>query len=181
MKQIARYSLPALGLLAVTVIIGTSSSARAAVRAAFVQVIDEPGRNPYQTNREFAYNFQGSDYQCVQSGPPECNLFFPGVPAGKRLVIENVTGAISVLSPAFPRPLNLQAAGAHLALVPMFLMAGIESGFLGNQLVYVVNAQVKHYVEGGQSPVISVSMVGNPGDLLNGSIAISGYLVELTQ
>ena len=187
MKQIARYSLSALGLLAVTIIVGTSSSARAAVRAALVQVIDEPGRNPYQSFVAFDGTISAAadgSFFCQQPpSPPTCFVIFPAVPAGRRLVIENLTGTVTVLSPGFPSAVTIQTgvpAFANRVSVPFELLLGHDYG--GGVFQYGANATVKTYVEAGDSPRVSVaasSSTGATGLIRFGSVALSGYLVEL--
>src|SRR5215468_9758461 len=54
----------------------------AQVRAALVQSVDEPGRNPDQETKVAG---------CGLSHP-ECDLTFAAVPPGKRLVLTNVSG-----------------------------------------------------------------------------------------
>src|SRR5262245_58151061 len=102
------------------------------VRAAAVKVVDEPGRNPYQAFRPFSVSTPSTDgsYFCQQPpSPPVCFLLLPDVPAGKRLVVENVTGKVSVLAPGFPSAVNLQTSGslgfANLVAIPMELLPGV--------------------------------------------------------
>jgi hypothetical protein len=88
MKRLVNYALVAIGLLFVAIVAGVFSGARAvaqtAIKAALVKNVDERGRVPWQVTQT-----TGS---CVTQ---ECAIAFPPVPAGKRLVIEYVSGAIT--------------------------------------------------------------------------------------
>ncbi|MGH9720610.1 MAG: hypothetical protein ACRD8O_10385 [Bryobacteraceae bacterium] len=154
------------------------------MKAALVKGIDEPGRNPYQAFRPFNLTVPSSDssYFCQQPpSPPVCTLIFPTVPAGKRLVVENVTGFVAAIAPGFPIPLTFSASnpgGGTIQAIPLQLLPGVEPG---NIFRYGANAALKNYIEGGHQPVILVSVSGSPGQLAHGALSVAGYLIDLGQ
>ncbi len=78
-----RRGLPAsLALSLAASLLPWASPAVAQTRAALVQSIDEPGRNPYQETQ--------SNTTC--RGTTVCGFNFAAVPAGKRLVLTNISG-----------------------------------------------------------------------------------------
>jgi len=167
--------------LAAAIAIGLFFAAPAAAqtRAVPVRNVDEPGRNPYQGWVSFdASRASGDGFFCqLPPNPPVCNAIYATVPAGKRLVVENITGTITVVAPNFPGVVQLQTGNpfTHLVTVPTFLMPGD----VGNgRLQYGVNAQIKNYVEAGSFPTIQISAFFAPGSLAFGQLSISGYLVD---
>lgn len=74
-----------LGFMTAVTVIGLWSAPKliAAVKAALVQNVDEPGRNPYQEGKSTSCPFPG-----------DCVTTFSSVPAGTRLVLTSVSGII---------------------------------------------------------------------------------------
>lgn len=168
--------------LAVAVGIGASLAAPVAAqtRTLLVKSVDEPGRNPYQGFVSFdGARASGEGFFCqLPPNPPVCNATYAAVPAGKRLVVETITGTITVVAPNFPGVVQLQTGNpfTRLVTVPTFLMPGdLGSG----QLQYGVSAQIKHYVEAGSFPTIQISAFFAPGSLVFGQLSISGHLVDV--
>jgi hypothetical protein len=135
-----------------------------ALRAVLVKNLDEKGRSPYM-------QFQGRS--CPGGGNAVCDIVFPPVPAGKRLVVERVNGSVifassgvriaSLLTPQnviffFPvRPTDLKVTSDPIVLVNESTLAYFESGeFPTFHLIFN---------DGSDVPVISST--------------ISGYLVDL--
>lgn len=173
--------------LALVAVIGASwpaGDASAQLRAIPVRQVDEPGRNPYQGfvafNADIAAAADGSSFCQPPPSAPTCFAIFPAVPAGKRLVIENLTGTVTVLTPGFPSAVTIQTtvpAFANRVSVPFQLLFAHDFG--GGAFQYGANAVVKTYVEAGDSPRVAISATGAPGVLRGGSLALSGYLVDL--
>lgn len=83
MERLNRFVMvgAVLGALALLITLATEGRVLAqAVRAALVENVDEPGRNPYSENTG-----------CFAKG---CNAIFSAVPAGKRLVVTFVNAEI---------------------------------------------------------------------------------------
>ena len=187
MGRVRYYVVVVLGSAALAAVFGLLNAGPAiaqAVRAALVKNVDEPGRNPYQGfvafNGSVAAAPDGS-YFCQQPpSAPTCFLIFPFVPAGKRLVVESLTGTVRVQSPAFPSAVTLQASDPsfrNVVSVPSELLLGHDFG--GGAFQYGANAVFKAYVEPGGDVRVTVAATGAPGALQGGSVALGGYLVDV--
>jgi hypothetical protein len=168
----------AAGVSALSVVgLFTAKPLLAQIKAALVQSVDEPARNPYQDGATFS---QGSG--CSGTF---CNVYFATVPAGKRLVITNVTGVVYVVSPGVLQPLNLvhDGASAPAMPIPTVLQAGTFPGPLGQQEgMFGVNAPVRIYFDAGTAPHLlasaSSSIAGDTGYTAS-QIFLSGYYVSV--
>jgi hypothetical protein len=108
-----------------------------------------------------------------------CTFVFDQVPAGRRLVIEKVSGFVSMQSGGNLLPIFLAQGGSGqvpLAHLPFVLLPGS----VGTLISYGVIVDVKQYVEGGQYPYVYLSEIGAP-PTMEASLSVSGYLVDLTQ
>jgi hypothetical protein len=150
------------GALALMAVLGKyyAVPALAQARAALIKNIDEKGRNPY---------IQSGFLSCA-AGTGLCDLFFPAVPSGKRLVIEQVSANIN--TSATPNATFLVVSGGtYFTLAP--------SGSAASTF-FAVNARVLAFYESGQTPVYRVAMPSSsPGVAIGATVA--GYLVDLTQ
>lgn len=134
----------------------------AQVRAAFVQNVDEPGRNPFQEGQlTLACNLPG-----------DCAIVFPAVPAGKRLVVNNVSanidtagtvGFITFYSQSFRNPRQ-------------FLPTSYAGTFEGINF-YVVNQTAQAYYEAGEAPRVDAFVLSRPTDSM--FVSISGYYINV--
>jgi hypothetical protein len=151
------------GVLALTAVLGKfyAVPVMAQVRAALIKNIDERGRNPYM---------QFGEIGCVNSGL--CDLTFPPVPTGKRLVVEHVSGNFN------PNP-GVGINGIFLITAGFGVFSFPASSIASPELV-AVNQPVLAYYEAGQTPLVRVawSSSSNPGAF---TAILSGYLVDLTQ
>jgi hypothetical protein len=123
MNRWKNYVWMAAGVSALTVVGSfTAKPLLAQIKAALVQNVDEPARNPYQEAASFS---QGSG--CSGAF---CNVYFSTVPTGKRLVITNVTGVVYVESPGVLQPLTLvhDGASAPTMFIPTVQQAGTFAG-----------------------------------------------------
>ena len=135
--------------------------AASAQKAALVQEAYGPGRTPYQVNQ--LYNPSASI--CPNSF--YCQIAFPPVPAGKRLVVTQVSATYSLNS------------GATEAIVEigngLFNTMDIPTVSVGN-LRYVASAPITYYFEPGETPYIFIT--GSSVITSNtGHASIIGYLV----
>jgi hypothetical protein len=131
----------------------------AQIRAAFVKNIDEPGRSPYQVRASGG------------TSTHFCQVVFPPVPAGKRLVIDtlNVLADIPV---ATNRGLGQFSPDGAVVLDFSFSSAGAS--------YWVANLNARAYAESGSTPVITVLVdLGKSCTLPNATL--TGYLVDLNQ
>jgi hypothetical protein len=96
------------------------------------------------------------------------------VPAGKRLIVENISGELVVNTGAAVRTVQLFPNGVSLSWhVPTVL----QSTFL-NASTHAVNSQVLAHFEPGQVPTLFINTDAvNIG--FNNEMTISGHFVQL--
>jgi hypothetical protein len=145
----------------------TAKPLLAQVKAALIQNVDEPGRNPFSEEFDLSPTLPGCtlDY---------CDL--PGtlvVPAGKRLVITNITGQ-AVTSNGLGANVELitRPSGATLWLPATIAFQG------GSTYVINLNLQLQSYYEAGQKIELFLSTSGTFVDV-GTSVTVSGYYVNL--
>jgi hypothetical protein len=118
-----------LGALALLILLATEGRAIAqAVRAALVENVDEPGRNPYSENAT-----------CSGVG---CAVGFSPVPTGKRLVVTFVNGIVE------GNNTSVAELGGHGAYFRIFTTT--PEGTAG-----LFNAPTTAYYDPGEQPVLS--------------------------
>jgi hypothetical protein len=171
----------AAGLALLAVLGGLAAKpALAQVRAAIVENVDEPGRNPYASTVFFANGFEfPAGGTC---GSSQCELHFQTVPAGKRLVVTNVIGNVYVDTPGVISPVLLFPLGNSGQGTTMMLPSGLMAGTYQGSNMIGISAEVRAYFEPGATPAISIIPIGAISALgSKGSTAItlSGYLVSL--
>ncbi|MBN9662638.1 MAG: hypothetical protein J0H49_30850 [Acidobacteria bacterium] len=131
-----------------------------AVSAMLVRNVDEKGRAPYMHNVIH-----------VCQGDAVCDLYFPAVPAGKRLVVEHVNAGISFAANRL-RFTTLVAQGNTQFLLP--------ARPIDDPNLTIVNERVLAFFESGQTPMFRVGL-NAATDTTPVNAAISGYLVDLSQ
>jgi len=127
-----------------------------------VKNVDEKGRNPYMQ----------TTFQNCGTNSGLCDLYFPAVPAGKRLVVEHVSANIGLNPGSALNATFLGAPGGVFFSLPGHAMA--TATLVG------VNEQVLAYYEAGQAPLYRLAFAA-AGDSGVVSAVISGYLVDLSQ
>jgi hypothetical protein len=127
-----------------------------------VKNIDERGRNPYFVS-----------LHCESQNSNGCGASAPAVPAGKRLVIEQVNATIQVRSPGVIQGFDVLVGNSFRGYMPGQLVW--NDGVLTN---FAINETVLIFAEAGQTPQIQFSSteIG-----VNATGRLSGYLVDLTQ
>ncbi len=145
----------------------------AQVRAALVQNVDEPGRNPYQETH--AFNFIGTG----SCGVTICSVSFAPVPAGYRLVITSVSGRLEP-SNATLQYLSLTPSRNSLAEVEVFVPAQVQgiTNPSNGITTYIFNAQVQLYAEASEIPTFNVAVSQYPNAYDN-EVTLTGYYVKL--
>jgi hypothetical protein len=157
----------ALALAAAALSLG-APPVQAQARAALVQSIDEPGRNPYQETL--------SDLGC--RGTTVCSFNFSTVPAGKRLVITHIAGYVDTGAGTLPNGfLQSNFGGTAYATVPFTGVRGPTSA-LGVRIF--INHEVRAFFGAGENPRVTYHVNGS-GDTMSGGalMMVSGYLVNL--
>jgi hypothetical protein len=133
----------------------------AQVRAALIKNIDEKGRNPYIQHV----------FSSCSGTSGLCDLTYPVVPAGKRLVIERVSANIGSDAGINGTFLLLPNGGA-------FALPGRTTSLPS---LFAVNEGVLAYYDAGQSPVFRIAISGTTPFLAPADAVIAGYMVDLMQ
>lgn len=169
------YAMPGASLSAIVV---RNMLAVAILMTAFVSGAadaQEKGAEPYQQLIFVSVTNNIGD-PCTTSG---CDIYLPAVPAGKRLVVQHVSGSL-VLQSGFAfsgrlRTGDFNSNSIRIQLIPS--SQPLSSGTL--QLVSFSQA-VTGYVFSGQRPLFQLGAVGS--GIVEGSsveVSLSGYLVNL--
>ena len=151
---VLRLVLAVVGVLA--------CSAAGAQKAALVQEVFGPGVTPYQSNQ--LYNPTAS----ICPNQFYCQIAFPAVPAGKRLVVTHASATYSMNAGASEAGVSI---GANL-FDTMDLPAPV---FVGNNR-YVTSSPITYYFEQGATPYLFIT--GSSVITSNtGHASLVGYLV----
>ena len=159
-------SVIAVCALCIVGAIGTTPAV-AQTRAALVQNVDEPGRNPYQ---ETQFTICG--------GPQNCNFTFAVVPSGKRLVLTHVSGFVDVRGGTLPNS-NVESnfGGNQFATV---FFAGTRGTVFAGATRIVYNSDVLAYFGPGEQPSGFYGLFSTTDTFLNaGSLTLTGYYINL--
>src|SRR5262245_24189202 len=140
----------------------------AAQQPPVVECVDQPALNPFQASAYVSFD-------------APVNPFFATiqVPAGKRLVIQHVTGSIATIGTGlqavanYPALVSLQtvfnASTVEHFLTPIFL------GSLGTTKQWTLSQATRLYAEG----LISVSVVPKLATSGSATVTLAGYLVDI--
>jgi len=130
--------------------------------------------NPYQESRTFNWATN-----CNFAGNQACEITFSRVPAGKRLIVENISGELVVSAAAGSvgsvRTVRLFRDNSispswHVSTV-------LQSNFLGAS-THAVNSQVLAHFEAGQIPKVFINTDSvNAG--FNNELTLSGHFVQV--
>ena len=163
-----------LGVAAAMIALSPSSSIAQTVRAALVRNVDEPGLVP------FSQTFIMSQAACACT-----NCCFPEtapIPAGKRLVLQNVSGFFPLTSAANMGPITLQQrdSGPSFALTTILtLPVEFRNQWNGGDYpAYEFNHMVLGYVDPGNTARLSIFHNAS-WSFTTGQVTITGYLVNL--
>ena len=151
---VLRSALAAFGVLA--------CSTAFAQKAALVQEAFGPGITPYQSNQ--LYNPSAS----ICPNQFFCQIAFPPVPGGKRLVVTHASATYSMNAGANEAGVSLGASLADTLDLPAPVGVGSNR--------FVTSSPVTYYFEQGQTPFIFItgsSVITNN----TGHASIIGYLV----
>jgi len=153
--------LPALRLaLAVAGVL--ACSAASAQKAALVQEVFGPGITPYQSNQ--LYNPSAS----ICPNTFYCQIAFPAVPAGKRLVVTYASATYSMNPGASEAIVSIGGNLFDTMDIAAPLFVGVNR--------YVASGPVTYYFEQGTTPYIFIA--GSSVITSNtGHASIVGYLV----
>jgi hypothetical protein len=130
--------------------------------------------NPYQESRTFNWTTLPCNF-----GGQACQIRFSAVPAGKRLIIENISGEL-VLSVGGDnlgsvRTVRLFRGNANS---PSWHVPTVLQSTLLGASTHAVNSQVLAHFEAGQVPTVFVNTDSvNAG--FNNELTISGHFVQV--
>ena len=151
---VLRLALAVLGVLA--------CSAASAQKAALVQEAFGPGITPYQSNQ--LYNPSAS----ICPNNFFCQIAFPPVPAGKRLVVTHASATYSMNAGASEAIVSIGNGLFSTMDLPAPVFVGVNR--------YVASSPITYYFEQGETPYIFITgssvITGNTGHA-----SIVGYLV----
>lgn len=160
------FAAPALAVAAACVLCVPPVLAQ--TRAALVQSIDEPGRNPYQETQ--------SNTTC--RGTTVCSFSFATVPAGKRLVLTNISGYVDTAAGALPNGFVSSGFGGSAYATLAFTGVRGPTSALGTRIF--INHSVQAYFGPGE-PLNGTFHVNGSGDAMSGGalLMLSGYFVNV--
>ena len=137
----------------------------AQVRAAIVQDRDSKARNLYQAVDS-----------CFNVANP-CVIAFPAVPAGKRLIIEQVSALATLPTAAAGTIDMIELRGANGSNVFQFLPVVPSIGNFGGQVQYATNQTVLAAYDAGQVPQVDAFVAS--GATFTVLASISGYMIDI--
>jgi hypothetical protein len=159
MSRSARLPFTRLALAAVAAL---ACSAASAQKAAIVQPAFGPGVTPYQSNQ--LYNPSAS----ICPNQFYCQIGFPAVPAGKRLVVTHASATYSMNAGASEAIVSIGASLFDTMDLPAPIFVGTNR--------YVASSPVTYYFEPGATPYVFItggSVITNN----TGHASLVGYLV----
>ena len=133
--------------------------------AALVQDRDSKGRNVYQEVES-----------CFNVTNP-CQIAFATVPAGKRLIIEQVSALVTLPAAAEGTIADIELRGSGGSGVFQFLPVVASIGNFGGQFQYTTNQTVLASYDAGQVPNVDAFVASNsPFTML---ASISGFMIDI--
>ena len=135
----------------------------------------EKGAEPYQQLIFVSVTNNIGD-PCTTSG---CDIYLPAVPAGKRLVVQHISGSV-VLQSGFAFSGTLRTGDFNSNSIRIQLMPNSQSLSSGTLQLVSFSQAVTGYVFSGQRPLFQFGAVGS--GILEGSsveVSLTGYLVNV--
>jgi hypothetical protein len=154
-------SIGACAVVAAALLTGSTAFAQ---KAALVQEVNVPAKSPYQFN----LLFNGDAGHCPNNF--FCNVIFPPVPAGKRLVVTHVSAQYSMNSGAVEAAVSIGTGIGNTLDLPAPTYTG------GNR--FISSSPVTYYFEAGETPIVFIIGSSVITGLTNHASVI-GYLVSL--
>ncbi len=177
MSRIARLLFTVIAIVGVLALFTTFHirDSFGQTRPALVRDVDEPGRVPYQS----AIFLSPNDSRCSGGAATafSCDVTFPGVPSGKRLVIQHAS-ASQVVNSAFEAVATIRADASGLRIE---IPATGHVPLAGGKINLVFTQTVHGYVEAGDTlrMVIGTAGAGIDNSSFGRIYFISGYLVDV--
>jgi len=168
MKFLQRLFMGIGGLATAATLLTLVSPKAHALVATLVQVVNTTANPvPVFNTGHAAYQSSRTINSC---GGPQCVAFFDAAPAGYRLVIENVSGEVSVLGTATKPPVITLGIGG----TAFFGVSGTLGPLTGGASQAVLNQSIKAYAASGVQPGVTL----NADFILDSAaqVTLSGYL-----
>lgn len=158
----------ALALVVAAVCALSAAPVAAQTRAALVQSVDEPGRNPYQETQ--------SNTTC--RGTTVCAFGYAPVPVGKRLVLTHISGYVDTAAGTLPNGFVQSSFGGTAYATLAFTGVRGPNSALGVRIF--INHSVQAYFGPGES-LHGTFHVNGSGDAMSGGalLMLSGYYVNV--
>jgi hypothetical protein len=141
--------------------------------------VDEPARVPYQVQLTGpSVIFCGVELSTVL-----CVGRINGVPAGKRLVVQGVSGALTASSPSsINGTIQVITTSPHAGYVAVASVSTVQSLIPPLNEVLYSSAFQSHetvYIDGGAPIYVNVSMFGS-SSIIATTITVTGYVIDCT-
>jgi hypothetical protein len=134
-----------------------------------VAVTNDPGRSAYQSTRSVVVPFNF----CGDTDTHVCFLQFPAVPAGHRLVVQNISGEF--VFNAAPKSIKVTlthgGAGFTNGIAAFLAPSAIDGSSLFSQPTLL-------YISEGEIPVVSIFVNGATIDQTTQTVTLSGYMLD---
>lgn len=141
-----------------------------AQKPALVKSIDEPGRTPYLNTM----SFQQTPSNCINNSA--CQVTFPVVPQGFRLVITHVNATFAAKNYGFAHIILYQNnPGTSTMSFPATVLGVDPSGYAS----LIADWAVRFYIEPGASPEITIYANNLVPAFGTADVTIAGYLVAI--
>jgi hypothetical protein len=160
-------------LAAAILVLAPSSSIAQTVRAAFVRNIDEPGLVPFSET----FSISQSECGCTNC----CFIRTAAVPAGKRLVIQNISGWFPQTSVGNAGYINVSQedpGGGGSAVINTITPVFRNQWNGGDYPAYEFNQMTMAFVDPGKRASITI-FSGVTFGFRTGNLTINGYMVTL--
>jgi hypothetical protein len=145
--------------------------------------VDEPARGPYQ-----AQLMGASAITCGSLlSTADCGGRINGVPVGKRLVIQSVSGTLTTNSPPTNGQIlvatELPEAGYYgvpsISIFPNIIDIPGQPSFTTGYSNVIFQSHLTVYIDGGTRAQVHVTLSG-PSSAAAASIIVSGYVIDCT-
>jgi len=172
MKRFGKVTL-GLGVLTAVLLLMGLVSAQTAGTPVLVQDVNNPAFQPYAT-------------ECSGRTNPASGQIFPcflgTVPAGKRFVIESISGTVMMRPGTKPTSIRLLNS-TNGRITNNYFPATFQNSVMDQNNIYIgdsftVNQSVRLYVDAGYNPQVVISSSGFIS-METCDITVSGYLVNV--
>jgi len=130
---------------------------------------EEPGRMPYQETKVFSFT--------GVCGFGTCNIQFSPVPAGKRLVIKNISALFRLSSNVFIEEMSFGPGSGNLSIFVPTTLQGKKGGTEPIDF-YMANQSVLAFADSGTTPTIHLQ-TSAISSLFTHSVTLTGYYVDV--